>query len=631
MTLTLHISPKGSGDGSESSPCSLDRIKTELQKLKDIKNEDIDIIFLGGKYHLNETLVITLNESGSDNQKITWRGKKGEYPIFTSEKYAKNFILYDKKKNIWVTDIDNPDPNFTFEHLWTSSGEALQRAWSGFDNKHLKKSRRGIKVLKSFGMKPNEFKNIEDIVMVGRHFWYYVSEYVDHVTDNEFVWDKITKKAHHNPPLVIGVIGRTGYYGMKYTRRQKTVAIENAFEFLDTPGEWYYDRKEKKLYVIPQDNFTEDSYVIYPTIKSFIRLEGTLEHHIKNIEFRNIHFRYNDGDKIHATASFPTEPTILETPKQENALQINAGSNIQIKGCSFKNIGNEAIHFDLGGSNNTIEGCAFENISGTAISISQSNLILPKGKGFTEIHPENREKIFKDFSIQNNYFYKTVINNLRIGAAITYSEYIHGLKAIHNEIDHVSGIAIRTGWRYGGFKGGHAGNIEYAWNRISRVNMMGLPDFAALNISCANTGEENTMHHNYIDGIGDPNKENVGLYMDAHTTNTHCYKNVVIKIGEKIGAFGNFWVAFVASKGNSAHHNWIHGGRSMQDMNLPSMLGFFEYIGLRKIFYGKRNKVFDNTFYDELPEKFPEEAQEIIDKSGLEPRFQYVKDFLQIM
>jgi len=629
----IHVSPKGKGDGSEGSPCALENILTNIQTLKSNTKEDIKVILSGAKYYLKETLVLTPIESGTDKQKIILQGKKGEYPIITSENYAKDFTLHDKEKNIWVTDISHPDSNFTFEHLWSSNGDVLQRAWSGFNNKHLRKSKHGIEVLDSFDTKPDDFHNVGDIVMVGRHFWYYISEHVNQATHIEFLWDKRARKAHQNPPLARGVIGLTGYLGSKLLPRDKTVALENTYEFLDTPGEWYYDKKEKKLYIIPFDKFTQQDHVIYPGIRTFIKLDGTLKNPIKNIEVRNLHFRYNDGDKVHVTAVYPTEPTILQTPKQENALQINAGSNITIIGCSFKNIGNEAIHFDLGGANNTIEGNAFKNISGTAIAISQTNLFLPKGyffKGFKKIHPKNKDKIFKNFRVENNYLYKTVINNIRMGHAIAYSEFIHGLKINHNEINHTAGHAIRNSWRYGGYKGGHAGGIEYAWNRTNQVGMKGLSDYGALYISCANNGELNTVHHNFVDGVGNPDKENIALYFDAHVTNSHFYKNVVINIGDKHGPYGNYWVGFVASRGNSAHHNWIHGNRAMQDLYLPHLTGFLELLGMNKLFFGKRNKVYDNTFYDDLPDKFPEEAQEIINKAGLEPKYQYIKEFLKV-
>ena len=89
-------------------------------------------------------------------------------------------------------------------------------------------------------------------------------------------------------------------------------------------------------------------------------------------------------------------------------------------------------------------------------------------------------------------------------------------------------------------------------------------------------------------------------------------------------------MGFVASKGNSAHHNWIQGNSSMQDLYLPHFIGIFEFIGLNKLFFRKRNKVYDNIFYDELPERFPEEAQEIIEKAGLSSNYQHIKDFLNV-
>jgi len=212
--------------------------------------------------------------------------------------------------------------------------------------------------------------------------------------------------------------------------------------------------------------------------------------------------------------------------------------------------------------------------------------------------------------------------------AISYSEFIHGLKVCHSEIISTAGQAVRNSWRYGGYRVGHAGGIEYSWNRVSEVGQKHFSDYGALYIACANNGDENNVHHNFIDGIGDKEKENIGLYFDAHVTNGHFYNNVPLNLGAKHGLFGNYWVGFVASRGTSAHHNWIHGNRAAQDMDRTSQVGLLELIGLKGLFLGRRNRIFDNTFYDTTPAEFPREAQGIIDGAGLEPEFAHVRQQL---
>ena len=623
--VQIFVSSDGVGEGSKSNPCSLGEVTEQIRNAKEKTDDDIEVILFGGRYNLTETLVFTPKEGGSESQKVTVRGKKGDFPVLTSEKHVDNFSLHDEKKNIWVKSIESPTPDFNFEFLWSKEGEFLPRAWSGFTNKHIKKSGRGIKILKSFGVRADEFRNPGDIVMVGRHFWYYISEYAEATTKKEFLWDKITRKSLKNPPLAKGVIGFTGYHYSKWLTKETTVALDNAYEFLDTLGEWYYDRLEKKLYMIPLD---EPGEVIYPNLRSFVRLQGTLEEPIENMEFRNIHFRFNDRDKVHATAIFPTEPTYLSTPELENVLQINAGNNISVTRCSFKNIGNEAISFDLGGRDNNIVGNALQNIAGAGIAIGQTNLFLPEKGWFNEIHPRNVGKIFNNFLISNNYLYKTAVNNIRHSHAIAYSEFINGLKLLHNEIDHTSGHAVRNSWRYGGYHGGHTAGIEYAWNKTSNVGMKGFSDYGSLYLACANDGQENTIHHNYVDGAGDPDRSNIALYLDAHCTNCHFINNVVVNIGPKHDLFGNYWVGFVCSHGNSAHHNWVHGNRSVQKMDLTRP---FSSLNPWSRYGGKENKVYDNVFYDELPNEWPAEAQEIIEKAGLEPEFIDIKDYLQII
>jgi hypothetical protein len=89
-------------------------------------------------------------------------------------------------------------------------------------------------------------------------------------------------------------------------------------------------------------------------------------------------------------------------------------------------------------------------------------------------------------------------------------------------------------------------------------------------------------------------------------------------------------VGFVASRGNTAHHNWVHGNRSAQDMDLTSRAGPLEPLGLKRIFLGRRNRIYDNTFYDEIPDTFPDEAQDVIDNAGLQPEFAHIRDYLAI-
>ena len=67
-----------------------------------------------------------------------------------------------------------------------------------------------------------------------------------------------------------------------------------------------------------------------------------------------------------------------------------------------------------------------------------------------------------------------------------------------------------------------------------------MSDYDAIYIDAANSDEPNSVHHNYVDGIGNPDQQNIGIYLNAHTTNTQIFHNVVLNIGPKRTMWGNY-------------------------------------------------------------------------------------------
>ena len=59
---------------------------------------------------------------------------------------------------------------------------------------------------------------------------------------------------------------------------QSPAYIENAFELLDEPGEWYFDRPAKTLYYMPREGQDmAGAEVIVPRLETLLRIEGRRE------------------------------------------------------------------------------------------------------------------------------------------------------------------------------------------------------------------------------------------------------------------------------------------------------------------------------------------------------------------
>lgn len=65
--------------------------------------------------------------------------------------------------------------------------------------------------------------------------------------------------------------------------------VENIFEELDAPGEWYYDKQEGWLYYYPLSDENINELVFEtPQLKNLIEIAGTSSHPVKNITIEGI-------------------------------------------------------------------------------------------------------------------------------------------------------------------------------------------------------------------------------------------------------------------------------------------------------------------------------------------------------
>ncbi|MCG1037447.1 alpha/beta hydrolase fold domain-containing protein [Polaribacter sargassicola] len=69
--------------------------------------------------------------------------------------------------------------------------------------------------------------------------------------------------------------------------------VENVFEELDSPGEWYLDKKAHLLYYWPTENVSINTATIeVAVLKDLIQVLGTLEEPVKNVTISNLSFKY---------------------------------------------------------------------------------------------------------------------------------------------------------------------------------------------------------------------------------------------------------------------------------------------------------------------------------------------------
>ena len=604
----VYVSPMGDGNGEPASPCSLERARELVRDINKDMSHDINVYIDDGVYKLTSPLVLSPEDSGTNDYMVRWRNKPGARPVFTGAEEITDWTLHDIEQNIWKASVPE---NVYFEHLWVN-GRRTHRAWSGWNPKGFVNTKRGVK-FSTLGPDLSQWRNPEDIVVTKKFVWRHIPCRVQSIHNGEVLLDPACVHTYKVPRSAMTVLDPIGLFLMNGPIVSAAdISIENAYELLSEEGEWYLDRSSSTLYYKPfeSDEFCAESEALYPVTDTFILLDGTEQNPIRNVAIEGLTFEYCRGTRMGITAGSPTEPTKAIPPKPRNALQINAGISITIQSNVFIHIGADAIHCDLLGRNLKISGNAFGDISRAAISLNQTNLVVSNASK-RRVLSENAHKFFDGVEISNNYVRYTGVDD--IGAAIVYSEFTRNLKLFHNEIREVPTLAVRGSWRFLAWRK-HTGNIEYAWNKTSDVGQAGFIDYGALYISCCNIGES-SIHHNFIDGAG-LNEENAGIYLDVYTENVRIYRNVCQGMPQKAGSLLGIagWVGLILSKHNKIYGNW-------SDSRIKTDSAPSHY----RLWSSSTNKFKDNYFRSPDTAEWPEEAREVIDRAGPEPEYRKIK------
>jgi len=71
--------------------------------------------------------------------------------------------------------------------------------------------------------------------------------------------------------------------------------MENVFEALDTPGQWYLDRSLGRLYCLPKPGENlEKAEMIAPRLPQLVRVEGTQDAPVKHLRFEGLTFAHTE-------------------------------------------------------------------------------------------------------------------------------------------------------------------------------------------------------------------------------------------------------------------------------------------------------------------------------------------------
>jgi hypothetical protein len=249
----------------------------------------------GGRYHLDQPIVFQPQDSGP----ITYAAYPGERPILDAGRRIEGWRIEPLgSKTVWVADLPEiAEGKWTFRQLFVN-GERRTRPRLPKQGFYWIEDVPGLSLDGSFsgdftdGMDTfvaapgdiQEWHNLTDVEVVAVHYW--IEERMPIAS-----FDPATRTVNSS---------RKSMFILRddVAKRYAKYYVENVFEALSEPGEWYLDRSTGKLYYIPLPGEDPDTVEVFaPCAEQFLRLEGDPDggQHVEYLRFVGLGFEHSKG------------------------------------------------------------------------------------------------------------------------------------------------------------------------------------------------------------------------------------------------------------------------------------------------------------------------------------------------
>ena len=493
-----------SADGDDAMRGKIDCPVATLEKAKEVVNaiggtDRVTIWVREGIYNFSKTLEFT----DKDRDNVTIRAYKNENVTFTSGEAISGFTECEVNGvKAFTKDVDG-DFNILFNEETTLRRTRYPETGYFFvekDSPDLLVEPGHHEVhngFKGMATKEGDFKNFynsQDVLIRILHYW------KDEML-NVKSFDEET-----NTVMFSRLSSMSVYEGHKYF-------LENVFEALNEPGEWYLDKTQGKLYYVPFENETADSLTLWGSeLETMVSVNG-----VDGVRFEDVTFRGNGFNlTLNGTGREFTQAAYDATP----CISVENSKNFAITHCRFKDIAACAVFMGVNVQNASITFSDFENLGAHAVYIRGENL------------PVENERVTRDIEIRDNHIYKfgRVFYNA-VGILVIHA---NSVEICHNEIHDGFYTAISVGWVWG-FAYSVTYNNKICDNLIYDIGQGWLSDMGGIYTLGVQKGTEisgNVIHNVAADEL-EGGYGGWGIYLDEGSSNILVKNNLVFDCGNQ--------------------------------------------------------------------------------------------------
>ena len=148
--------------------------------------------------------------------------------------------------------------------------------------------------------------------------------------------------------------------------------IENVFEDLAEPGQWYLDRPTGTLYYLPlPGERPENTRVVAPRLETLVHLRGQIEgDKVRHVRLENLDFRHAQWRLPEANAG-----AIQGANSVPGAIKLQATEDCVLYGCRVSRIAQYAVEIGTGSRRTRVLACELHDLGGGGVKVdSESGL-----------------------------------------------------------------------------------------------------------------------------------------------------------------------------------------------------------------------------------------------------------------
>ena len=543
VAVELYVSP----DGNDSNPGTivaplqtLDGARKAVRSLNGSARGDIVVWLRGGTYRQTEPVVFTPEDSGKNGNRVIYQAYPDEIPVISGASQVTGWSKYNDRLYVASFDRDTKLRNLYVNDHRANMGSVGVSAQGGYGDYSITagqaswawdSGRKSDGIKYNAGDVPRVESNKDDLEVVNGTTW---NENI--VCSRDVRYENGTMVLLMQQPY--GAIAQTPGWGAGFSC-SGWHTIYNAFSFVDSPGEFFFDKTEHKLYYYPYDwEDMTSADVEAPSAEQLIVIAGeSTSKRVENLTFSGITFAHTDynltdvaGSHGKTTCQAAQTYTAFadsnwHSKKYEMVdtlpamIHVTGSDSIVFNGNVIKHSGADGISMTNDVINSDISGNYITDITSSGITIGHpQHIYIGDGDGSNrEKFPRGVEGVCKNDTITDNLLYDISVVHGFGGCAAVTVYFADSVKVLRNQVEKTAYNGIHLGWGWCNFKDSETCRDNMiCYNRV--INCLNrLHDSGGIYTIGQMPGT--VINENYIQGIpaGGPGAPTYGLHNDEGT------------------------------------------------------------------------------------------------------------------